>query len=79
MLHDGRKAYDEAIAAVEALAAAGRKLLVLSNSSRREAPHKPFPALRATAKLSVNLSSRVVVKVAPCAKGLRTCLSSLLS
>ena len=38
VLHDGKKAYPGAIAAVEALAAAGRKLLVLSNSSRREAP-----------------------------------------
>ena len=35
VLHDGQKAYPGAVAAVEALAAAGRKLLVLSNSSRR--------------------------------------------
>ena len=38
VLHDGQKAYPGAVAAVEALAAAGRKLLVLSNSSRRAVP-----------------------------------------
>jgi ribonucleotide monophosphatase NagD (HAD superfamily) len=35
VLHDGRQAYPGAVAAVEALAASGRKLLIISNSSRR--------------------------------------------
>ena len=53
VLHDGKKAYPGAVAAVEALAAAGRKLLVLSNSSRREAPcqraHQDFHCATSTA------------------------------
>jgi len=38
VLHDGRQAYPGAVAAVEALAASGRKLLIISNSSRRAPP-----------------------------------------
>ena len=37
VLHDGKNAIDGAVACYDALAAAGKKLVVLSNTSRRRA------------------------------------------
>lgn len=36
VLHDGKNAYPDAIEAVSKLARQGRKIVILSNSSRRE-------------------------------------------
>ncbi len=43
VLHDGKKPYPGAIAAVQHMAEHGLKLFILSNSSRRNALHHPPP------------------------------------
>lgn len=44
VLHDGKVAYPEAIETCKRLAEAGRRLVVISNSSRREPTALPPPS-----------------------------------